>query len=155
MPPFFWSQILPVVILLILGFTVGSITERRHFASLTRREMQFNDIGVVNLRTVSNPETVGAAEFVCGDAVIGTDYFKGFVAKLRNIVGGEIHSYGTLLQRARREATLRMLQQARELGATEVWNVRYETSNIRSGASSRNPAVSVEIFAFGTAIIRK
>lgn len=155
MPTFFWSQIAPILALLILGLVVGSITERRHFASLTRREGRFSDIGIVNLKTVRDPETVGAATFVCGDAVIGTDYFKGFVAKLRGIVGGEIHSYETLMQRARREATLRMLQQARDIGATEIWNVRYETSNIRSGAGSRNPAVSVEIFAFGTAVVRK
>ena len=90
---------------------------------------------------------------VSGDAVIATDYFKGFAARLRSIVGGEIRSYVTLMERARREATLRLLQQARDVGATEVWNVRYETSNIRSGAR-RNPSVSVEVFAFGTAVVR-
>jgi uncharacterized protein YbjQ (UPF0145 family) len=57
------------------------------------------------------------------------------------------------MERARREATLRLLQHARDLGATEVWNVRYETSNIMS-ASRRSPGVSVEIFAFGTAVTR-
>jgi len=149
-----WIQLAPVLVMLILGFTIGTWTEHRHFRSLARRERGFADIGVVNLKTVSEPATVARATFVCGDAVIATDYFKGFAAKLRNIVGGEVRSYETLMKRARREATLRMLQQARELDASEVWNVRYETSNIRSG-NSQNPAVSVEVFAFGTAIARR
>ena len=146
-------QVGPVAVFLILGFTVGTVRERRHFASLTRRECQFTDVGIVNLKTVTHPETVRSAVLVSGDAVIATDYFKGFAARLRNIVGGEIRSYETLMERARREATLRLLQHARDFGATEVWNVRYETSNIRS-AGRRNPGVSVEVFAFGTAVTR-
>jgi uncharacterized protein YbjQ (UPF0145 family) len=142
-----------VVVFLILGFAVGTTRERRHFASLSRRERQFADVGIVNLKTVSRPETVRNAVLVSGDAVIATDYFKGFAARLRNIIGGEIRSYETLMERARREATLRLLQQARNIGATEVWNVRYETSNIMS-AGRRSPSVSVEVFAFGTAVVR-
>ncbi len=148
-----WIQLAPVLVLLVLGFSIGTLTERRHFRSLARRERTFADIGVVNLKTVSDPATVGHASFVCGDAVIATDYFKGFAAKLRSIVGGEVRSYQTLMQRARREATLRMLRQARELGASEVWNVRYETSNIRSG-NSQNPAVSVEVWRRCTTELR-
>ena len=147
-------QVVPMVVFLILGFTVGSFRERRHFASLTRREGSFADIGIVSLKTVSNPETVKSAALVSGDAVIATDYFKGFAARLRSIVGGEVRSYETLMKRARREATVRLLEQARQLGAAEVWNIRYETSNIRS-AGRRNPAVSVEVFAFATAIVRR
>lgn len=147
-------QVLPIVALLILGYSFGRYRERRHFAELDQRERDFQDIGVVNLRTVPRPETVTNAALVMGDAVIATDYFKGFVAKLRNIVGGEVKSYQTLMLRARREALLRLLQQAREIGASEVWNVRYETSNIRS-SSRGNVAVSVEVFAFGTAIARR
>lgn len=148
-----WAQVIPFVAFLLLGWTAGTWREKRHFAALARREREFGDIGVVNLKTVRNPEAVTRAALVMGEAVIATDYFKGFLARLRSIVGGELRSYETLLQRARREALLRMLQQARELGAAEVWNVRLETSNIRS-AGRNNPAVSVEILAFGTAVVR-
>jgi uncharacterized protein YbjQ (UPF0145 family) len=65
-----------------------------------------------------------------------------------------VRTFNTLLARARREALLRMLDRAREMGANEVWNVRFETSNVTS-AGPRNPAVSVEIFAFGTAVRRE
>ncbi len=150
-------QFLPMLIvlaLLVLGFTIGTVVEKAHLRSLAVREQQAADVGVVNLRRVSEPEAVESAHLVTADAVIATDYFKGFAASLRNLVGGEIRSYETLMLRARREATLRLIAQARQLGATEVWNIRFETSNILS-ASRRNPAVSVEVFAFGTAVVRK
>ena len=105
---------------------------------------------IVNTET----DSITHALFVSGDAVIATDYFKSFVAGLRNIVGGEVKTFHTLMSRARREAILRMLDEARQAGASEVWNVRHETSNIRS-ASGRNKGVSVEVFAFGTAIVRR
>ena len=141
------------VLLIVLGYAAGRWQERRHYALLAARESQLADIKVTNVRAVSNPETVQTAAFVCGDAVIATDYFKSFAGKLRNLVGGEVKSFETLMERARREACVRMLQEARALGAQEVWNVRLGTSNIRSAQHNR-PWVSVECFAFGTAVVR-
>ncbi|MCH7721522.1 MAG: heavy metal-binding domain-containing protein, partial [Planctomycetes bacterium] len=120
----FWLQVVPVAVLLVLGFFIGRWRERSHFHSLIRREADFRDLSIVNLKTVPHPEQVSQAKLVYGDAVIATDYFKGFAARLRSIVGGELRSYETLMERARREATLRLLQQARAIGATEVWNIR-------------------------------
>jgi len=154
-----WSVVInigPVIVLLLLGYCVGHIRERRHFASLNVREELHAGIRVTNLKRVTDPQSVQRASLVTGDAVIATDYFKSFAARLRNIIGGEVKAYVTLMERARREAKLRMLAQAREMGAGEVWNVRFETSNIRSGTRKRNnPGVSIEIFAFGTAVVRK
>ncbi len=154
-----WNLVLnigPVIVMLLLGYGVGRIRERRHFASLDEREELHAGMKVTNLKRITDPQSVQRASLVTGDAVIATDYFKSFAARLRNIVGGEIKAYVTLMERARREATLRMLEQARAMGADEVWNVRFETSNIRSGTRKRNnPGVSVEIFAFGTAVARK
>lgn len=151
----FWIQVGGVLFLLLLGYSAGTWRERSHFSSLRRREAGHEGMKVTNLKAVTNPDSVRQATLVMGDAVIATDYFKSFLARLRNIVGGEVRSFKTLMDRARREAKLRMLDQARELGAGEVWNVRFETSNIRSSTNKKNPAVSVEIFAFGTAVIRK
>jgi len=66
------------------------------------------------------------------------------MAGLKNIVGGEIKGYTELLTEARREATERMVRQARELGADAVVNVRYATSSVMQGAA--------ELFAYGTAV---
>ena len=146
-------QLLILLFMLGLGFSVGRLREARHLRSLARREEQFGGMSVSNLKAVPDPGSVRNAVLVSGDAVIATDYFKSFAAALRNIVGGEVKTYQTLMGRARREARLRMLEQAARAGASEVWNVRYETSNIRS-AGGRAKAVSVEAFAFGTAVVR-
>lgn len=90
-------------------------------------------------RTVS--ETLG---LVRGSTVrakhIGTD----IVASLRNLVGGEITGYASLLAGAREQAIDRMTQAAREQGADAVVGFRMETSSIMNGAS--------EIVAYGTAV---
>ncbi|UCD29504.1 MAG: heavy metal-binding domain-containing protein [Planctomycetota bacterium] len=148
-------QLFPILILIALGFGIGSLREWRHLQSLSRRERQYSDMIVRNVKQVPNPESVEQAGLVSGEAVIATDYFKSFAAGLRNIVGGEVKTYETLMARARREAIARMMEHARQIGASEVWNVRLETSNIRSGSGRRNPGVSVEAFAFGTAVVRK
>ena len=149
----FVFQIGMPALLIALGFAAGRWQERRHFSLLAARESQLADIKVTNLKQEPDPDTVRQAAFVSGDAVIATDYFKSFAAKLRNLIGGEVKAFETLMERARREACVRMLEQARALGASEVWNVRLETSNIRSGQRNR-PWVSVECFAFGTAVVR-
>jgi len=52
---------------------------------------------------------------------------------------------------ARREALLRMREEARELGASYVFNVKMETSSISKGR--RDSIGSVEVLAYGTAVI--
>jgi uncharacterized protein YbjQ (UPF0145 family) len=90
---------------------------------------------------------------VGGQVVVATDYFKTFVTALRNIVGGEMRAAQTLLSRARREAILRMIGEARRLGATEVHNVRFAFCNITQ-LSGNKGAMAVEIYAYGTAVVR-
>ncbi len=85
-------------------------------------------------------------ELVMGSAVIGTDYFKQFLSSWRMLFGGEMKSYQTVLGRARREANVRMLEQAFDLGARAVINVRYETSQISRGLAAS------EIVAYGTMV---
>ena len=93
-------------------------------------------------------------QLVSGSVVISIDYFKQFVAGLRNLFGGRVTAYESLLERARREAILRMKEQARDLGADSVWNVRLETAAISQGAQ-RQQVGSMEVMAYGTALIRK
>lgn len=133
--------------LIILGFVVGSMRERRHLAELDRREATMASITVVDVKTVPPGFQATGAALVMGEVVIAADYFKSFAASLRNIVGGEVKAYQTLLNRARREAKLRMLEQAQQLGSELVVNVRFEWSAV-------GPQLpSAEIFCYGTAII--
>jgi uncharacterized protein YbjQ (UPF0145 family) len=89
---------------------------------------------------------------VCGNVVISVDYFKTVVAGLRNLVGGNITAYESLLDRARREAVLRMQQEARAGGAQIIINTKFETSRV-SGSAGRGIG-SVEVLAYGTALLK-
>ncbi len=146
-------SLLPLL-LIAVGYIVGSMVERRHLKQLSGREQQVAGLMVTNLKTVPDPATVRSAVLVLGEAVIATDYFKLVASQLRRLIGGEIRSLQSLVDRARREATCRMLEQAAALGACEVHSVRFETSNIRSAAGAAK-SISVEMLAFGTAIIRQ
>ncbi len=146
--------LLPFV-LLGLGYLIGHLQEQRHLKSLVKREAALAHIVVTDLKRMPADAVLTAVSLVMGEAVIATDYFKSFAVRLRNLVGGEMKSMQSLVERARREAILRMLEQANRAGATEVHNVRLETSNIRSARAGAKGAISVEMLAFGTATVRR
>lgn len=143
-------QILIPLILVLIGYFVGKGIELHHFKRLAEREAEFSDFVVTNLKTIPADLEHTQAFMVMGAAVIATDYFKVFAAGLRTLFGGEMKSYTTLMERARREAVLRMLEQARSEGARIVWNIRYETSTTQ-GQQKKHPG-GVEILAYGTAL---
>ncbi len=133
---------------------MGGYIDRRHLARLTRRELATSYIRVCNLKHIHAPESVCDAVMVMGQVVIGTDYFKTFVSRLRNLVGGEMRAAQKLLVCARREALLRLVEQAQDIGATEVWNVRFAFSNINQMRGNRG-SMQVEMLAYGTAVVRR
>lgn len=136
--------------LLAVGYVVGTIAERRHYSSIQRREAELVAIPVTTDKGLPcEPHEVEAVALVSGSAVISVDYFKRFLAWLRNIFGGRVKAYETLLDRARREALLRMREQTRDADA--IVNVRVQTSSI-SKASRKNSVNCVEAVAYGTAL---
>lgn len=140
-----------VLLLLVLGYTFGRLAEWRHYKRILRREAEFSGLIVVTTKTLPPMTPDPDATLVRGSAVISVDYFKRFIANLRKIFGGRLKTYESLLDRARREAILRMQEQARELGATMIFNMRFETSSISKGR--RDAVGTVEVLAYGTAII--
>jgi len=138
------------LILLILGFVIGRSAEAAHFRNLALQETELSGIVVSSLKRLPENWEPVEGTLVTGGAVIATDYFKVFAAGLRNLFGGQIKSYETLVQRARRQATLRMLQEAQLLGANLVWNVRIEPSTIQGKQQGKSGGV--EVLAYGTAM---
>ena len=137
------------LILLACGYVFGQLAEKRHFRSIIAREAELQDLLCFSERNV--PATYsGEAALVSGSVVISIDYFKRFVAGLRNFIGGRVSSYESLLERARREAMLRMKEEARARGASSVWNVRLETASISKDNDQTIGAV--EVVAYGTAV---
>jgi uncharacterized protein YbjQ (UPF0145 family) len=135
--------------LIALGYFAGRYAERKHYASIHQREAQFIQLPVVPTKLWDTSRTVAEATLVCGSVVISSDYFKRLLAGLRNIVGGRMRAYESLLDRARREAILRLKEQCP--AADIIVNLRIETSTI-GGAAKKGGVAAVELVAYGTAI---
>ena len=136
--------------LLALGYGFGQFYERRHYKSIIQRELDTNHVPLLNLKTVPPSIKHCNAELVAGNVVVSVDYFKWFISGLRALIGGRMRSYESLIDRARREAILRMKNEAIDKGAIVVTNIRIETSSISKGR--RQKIGSIEVLAYGTAI---
>ena len=100
---------------------------------------------LTNVESVPGKRIIEHYGLVSGSTVRAKHVGRDFMASLKNIVGGELKGYTELLNDSRDQATQRMVQQAQELGANAVVNVRYSTSSVAQGAS--------EIYVYGTAVL--
>jgi len=143
------EQLIIFAVLLSLGYFFGRLAERRHYNSIIEREQDWVDLPATSLKKVSDPtRQVTQARLVNGSTVISVDYFKRILAGLRNFFGGNVQSYETLVDRARREAVLRMKESCPD--ADMIINLRLETSSITKGR--KNQVGAVEVLAYGTAV---
>ncbi len=145
-----FELILPLA-LLLTGYVCGRVLERRHYKRIHAGEAHFRQLLVMSGRRLPPHLIHHRAQMVCGNVVISVDYFKVMLAALRNFVGGRISAYESLLDRARREAILRMQAEARELSAEAIFNLRFETSRVSGDV--RRGVGSMEVLAYGTALI--
>ena len=141
------------LILLSIGYAAGTWAEKRHYKSITAREQQLMKMAVVTAEGSFPAGRVKDAALVTGSVVISIDYFKRLLAILRNIFGGRVKSYESLVDRARREAILRMKEMAQKQGAGMIVNMRLETAAIGNSANKKKQVGSVEAIAYGTAIV--
>ena len=139
--------------LMVLGYTCGTVAEKRHYRSIIRREKELVKLMVVNADGHFAEGAVRTAFLVNGSMVVSNDYFKRLLAILRNIFGGRVKAYESLIDRARREAILRMKEEARAKGAHMIVNLRLETSTIGRAANKKNRIGSIETLAYGTAVV--
>lgn len=130
------------VTLIVIGLIAGTYNERRHYRSIKEREDQFRALLIHSGETLPEGYETAEVKLVSGATVIAEDRFKALLAALRNIFGGRMRSYESLLDRGRREAILRMKASASSEGFSVIVNTRFETARISQG---------VEILAYGTA----
>ncbi|MDR0997219.1 MAG: YbjQ family protein [Zoogloeaceae bacterium] len=141
-----------IVFFLVIGYTFGSIGQARHYRSLKLRERMLRDILIFNER--KPPPSVSGQPFmlVSGSVVMGSDYFRQVIASLKALFGGRLVSFEAMMDRGRREAIVRMKEEARKLGANAVFNVRLETSNLSAvSANGKGGLACLELVAYGTA----
>jgi len=81
---------------------------------------------------------------VRGSAVRGTHIGGDLIARLKNVVGGEIEEYTKLVAEAREQALDRMTAEAVARSADAVVGIRFSSTEVAEGAA--------EIIAYGTAV---
>jgi uncharacterized protein YbjQ (UPF0145 family) len=145
-------DLLSFVALVAVGYVFGRRIEARHFADLRARERAALALPVLTAPHVDPAWTVEDAALVTGIAVVSIDYFKYVAASLRNFFGGRVSAYESLLDRARREAVLRMKEAAQARGATVILNARLEISSVSGLDAGQRGARSAEVLAYGTAL---
>ena len=146
------ANLVVFLVLLLVAFFVGEWLERRHYEAIRRREQLWQRLPAITFRRVPDTWNVADSGMVMGSTVVSVDYFKRFLAGLRFIFGGRVKSYEALLDRARREAVLRMKESALEDGYDAIVNVRLETARLASSNRKGQGTAGVEMFAFGTAV---
>jgi uncharacterized protein YbjQ (UPF0145 family) len=100
---------------------------------------------IVNTDFVPGKEIRKALGLVKGNTVRARHVGHDFMAALKNVVGGEISDYTKMIAESREQSLDRMKEEAEQLGANAVVNVRFSTSYVMSSAA--------EILAYGTAVI--
>jgi uncharacterized protein YbjQ (UPF0145 family) len=141
------------LLLLVTTYFIGGAVERRHYRSIRSRESRWQRFPVLTFREAPPGWQVREGALVTGSVVISVDYFKRFLAGLRMLFGGRIKTYETILDRARREAILRLKRDAMDRGCAAVINVRLETTRMANAARNGQGIAGIEVLAFGTGLM--
>ena len=133
--------------LFFIGWFFGRYNERDHLKKLAAAEKELGHI-IVSSERFFEPKIADDShgELVMGSVVIAQDYFKMIIASIFNFFGRNLTTYETLLERARREALVRMKQESQFMGYNQIFGVRLEVTSINATGSM------VEAIAYGTGV---
>jgi len=85
---------------------------------------------------------------VRGIVVRSPTLLQGFLGGLKTMIGGRIGAYTEMCEQTRQQAYEQMISHARKLGANAIVGVRYDGSEVESGASA-----ATEVLCYGTAVL--
>ena len=96
-----------------------------------------------------NTDYISGAELqmlglVKGSTIQSKHIGKDIGSSFKTLVGGELVAYNEMMNEARAIATGRMVQEAEQLGADAIVNIRYSSAAVMQGAA--------EVIAYGTAV---
>lgn len=100
---------------------------------------------VVNTESLPGYQVREVKGLVQGNTIRAKNVGRDLMAAFKNVVGGELKGYTEMMVEARQQAMDRMVDQAEELGANAVLNIRYSTAAVTQGAA--------ELLAYGTAVL--
>jgi uncharacterized protein YbjQ (UPF0145 family) len=145
-----WNMVvangLQVVSVGVVGWLIATWFERRHFKSMAEREIPLQGISVNTSKRISSCEPEGVTLLI-GSVVVAHDYFRTLIIFFRKVVGGNIKPYQRLVDRGRREALIRLKEEAELRGIDKIVNVRFTTSTVAGRFLH-----AIEMVAYGTGV---
>jgi uncharacterized protein YbjQ (UPF0145 family) len=150
---FAWMAFRDFMIFTALGWGAAWWWERRHLRQLVAREALVKDITLSSgPKTLEASPTVNStrimtSDFLMGSIVLSHDAFRSITILFTRFFGGNISHYQRLLERARREALVRLREEAVALGIKRVINVKIAATSIRKSGIK-----TVEVLAYGTGV---
>ena len=147
-----FQVLLFVLPLVVFGLIFGRMSEKKHFRELDEREAATQDMLVTQLKSYPLSDEMSPPRLVMSEVVIASDYLKSFFSKWRNVFGGEMKSFRLMQDRAKREAILRLVEQAKSHGYNAICNVRLNGADIGGNtAGSKGKVPMAAVIATATA----
>lgn len=140
----FLIKLVIFVCLFCIGWYFGRRAEHKHLQELLVAEAALSHIRLGSRRFETRQQP---GQLITANVVISHDYFKWVWSQIHNFFGGRLTTYESLLDRARREAIVKLKQQAQKVGAVEILALRLVTTEIGENGGM------VEVLAYGTAIV--
>ncbi len=128
------------------GWLLATWLEHRHLRDMDEREIPLK---AVRANTLKHPPPCEpeCTTLLIGSVVVSHDYFRTLIIFIRKLIGGNIRPYERLIHRGRREALIRMKEEAQLRGLDTIVNVRF-TASIVAGKFLN----AVEMVAYGTGV---
>lgn len=144
-------DLIVLLCVLLVTYGTGSYLEKKHFKKIKQREIALIKKPIITFgaKKWTTNRKIKKIELVTGEVVISGDYFKNFVASLKNFFGGRLTPFESIMDRARREALLRMREKAKN--AHIIVNARIE-SVMLSDVYNPQSIPQCAIIAYGTAV---
>lgn len=103
---------------------------------------------VSTTNTIDGQRVVAYKGVVTGEAILGANIFRDFLAGIRDIVGGRSGAYEKSLREAREIALQEAQEEARALGANAVIGIDIDYENITAGSGTM-----LMVSVSGTAVV--
>lgn len=141
-----------IITFLAITYLTGRYIEKNHYKKIKQREIALIRKPIISFgaKRWTTERKIKDIKMVTGEAVIAGDYFKAFTAGIKQKFGGNLSTYESVIDRARREALIRMREKATK--ADIIVNVRLESILLNQNYIQYNIPPQCAIIAYGTAV---
>ena len=142
---------LSIIFSILVWYIISKAVEVDHYKSIRRREKELVNLPAFTSYKIFPLSKYKDATLVYSEYAIANDYFKKIIVGLLSFFGLNIVTYEKLLDRARREAIIRLKEKCKNYDA--LINLRLETVEINTSNNTANKNIKgLQVLASATAV---